>query len=165
LAAAQAGLAQALAAQAKLTQAPRDAQSAAAAAGVAQAQAALELAQISREHAEIRARFDGVVAQVNVDPGDPSTTVGQPAVKVVDTSSLHLDAQISDIDIGQVALGQAATVRADAQPGKIYNGKVSYIAPTATTVGTIRTYLVRIALEQQAGLLAGMSARVDLAAK
>ena len=165
LAAAQAGLAQALAAQAKLTQAPRDAQSAAAAAGVAQAQAALELAQISREHAEIRAPFDGVVAQVNVDPGDPSTTVGQPAVKVVDTSSLHLDAQISDIDIGQVALGQAATVRADAQPGKIYNGKVSYIAPTATTVGTIRTYLVRIALEQQAGLLAGMSARVDLAAK
>jgi HlyD family secretion protein len=165
LAAAQAGLAQAQAAQAKLTQAPRDAQSAAAAAGVAQAQAALELAQITREHAEIRAPFDGVVAQVNVDPGDPSTTVGQPAVKLVDVSELHLDAQISDIDIGQVALGQAATVRADAQPDKVYHGKVSYIAPTATTVGTIRTYLVRVALDQHDGLLAGMSARVDLTTK
>jgi len=165
LASAQAGLAQAQAAQAKLTQAPRDAQSAAAAAGVAQAQAALELAQITREHAEIRAPFDGVVAQVNVDPGDPSTTVGQPAVKVVDISALHLDAQISDTDIGQVAVGQAATVRADAQPGTVYNGKVSYIAPTATTIGTIRTYLVRITLDQQAGLLPGMSARVDLATK
>lgn len=165
LAAAQAGLAQAQAAQAKLTQAPRDAQSAAAAAGVAQAQAALELAQITREHAEIRAPFDGVVAQVNVDPGDPSTTVGQPAIKVVDISTLHLDAQISDIDIGKVTVGQAATVRADSQPDKKYTGKVSYIAPTATTVGTIRTYLVRVTLDQHEGLLAGMSARVDLSTK
>jgi HlyD family secretion protein len=165
LTAAQAGLAQALAAQAKLTQAPRDAQSAAAAAGVAQAQAALELAQITREHAEIRAPFDGVVAQVNVDPGDPSTTVGAPAIKVVDVSALHLDAQISDIDIGKVTVGQAAEVRADARPDTVYKGKVSYIAPTATTSGSIRTYLVRVTLDDQAGLLAGMSARVDLTAK
>jgi HlyD family secretion protein len=165
LAAAQAGLAQAQAAQAKLTQAPRDAQTAAAQAGVAQAQAALELAQITLEHAEIRAPFDGVVAQVNVDPGDPSTTVGQPAIKVVDISALHLDAQISDIDIGKVTVGQAAEVRADARPDTVYKGKVSYIAPTATTNGSIRTYLVRVTLDQQDGLLAGMSARVDLTAK
>ena len=165
LTAAQAGLAQALAAQAKLTQAPRDAQTAAAAAGVAQAQAALELAQITREHAEIRAPFDGVVAQVNVDPGDPSTTAGLPAIKVVDVSALHLDAQISDIDIGQVTVGQAAEVRADARPETVYKGKVSYIAPTATTTGAIRTYLVRVTLDEQKGLLAGMSARVDLTAK
>ena len=165
LSAAQAALAQALAAQARLTQAPLDAQTAAAAAGVAQAQAALELAQITREHAEIRAPFDGVVAQVNVDPGDPSTTVGQPAIKVVDISALHLDAQISDIDIGQVTVGQATEVRADARPDTVYKGKVSYIAPTATTSGSIRTYLVRVTLDNQAGLLAGMSARVDLTAK
>jgi HlyD family secretion protein len=165
LAAAQAGLAQAQAAQAKLTQAPRDAQTAAAAAAVAQAQAAVELAQITRERAEIHAPFDGVVAQVNVDPGDPSTTTGQPAIKVVDVSALHLDAQISDIDIGQVSIGQAAEVRADAQPGKVYKGKVSYIAPTSTTSGTIRSYLVRVSLDQHDGLLAGMSARVDLITK
>ncbi|MEO7910445.1 MAG: efflux RND transporter periplasmic adaptor subunit [Roseiflexaceae bacterium] len=165
LASAQAALAQALAAQARLTQAPLDSQSAAAAAGVAQAQAGLELAQITREHAELRAPFDGVVAQVNVDPGDPSTTVGQPAIKVVDVSALHLDAQISDIDIGQVTVGQAAEVRADARPDAVYKGKVSYIAPTSTTSGSIRTYLVRVTLDEQEGLLAGMSARVDLTAK
>jgi HlyD family secretion protein len=165
LAAAQAGLAQALAAQAKLTQAPRDAQTAAAEAGVAQAQAALELAQITLEHAQIRAPFDGVVAQVNVDPGDPSTTVGAPAIKMVDISALHLDAQISDIDIGKVTVGQAAEVRADARPDTVYKGKVSYIAPTATTSGSIRSYLVRVTLDDQTGLLAGMSARVDLTAK
>ena len=165
LAAAQSGLAQAQAAQAKLTAAPRDAQKAAAAAGVAQAQAALELARINREHAELRAPFDGVIAAVNVDPGDPSATGQQPAIKVVNVSSLHVDAQISDVDIVQVSVGQAVEVRADAAPDKVYQGKISYIAPTATTVGTIRTYLVRVTLDDPQGLRAGMSARVDIKTK
>jgi HlyD family secretion protein len=165
MAQAQAGLAQAVATQAKLTAAPRDSQKAAAQAAIAQAQAALELAQIQREHAELRAPFDGVVAQVNIDPGDSSVTTGKPAIKMVDVHALHLDAQISDIDIGQVQLGQVAQVRADAVPEKVFTGKVSYIAPTATTTGTIRTYLVRVTLDKQDGLLAGMSARVDFTSK
>lgn len=165
LAAAQSGLAQAQAAQARLTAAPRDAQKAAAAAGVAQAQAALELAQINREHAEIRAPFDGIVAEVNIDPGDPSTVVGQPAIKVVDVSTLHVDARITDVDISRVAVGQPAEVRADAMPDKVYKGKVTYVSPAATTVGTIRTYLVRVALDDIEGLRAGMSARVDILSK
>lgn len=165
LAAAQAALAQAQAAQARLTAAPRDAQKAAAAAGIAQAQAALELAQINREHAEIRAPFDGIVAAVNIDPGDPSTVVGQPAIKLVDVSSLHIDAQIADVDIAKVAVGQAVEVRADAMADKVYKGKVSYVSPTASAIGTIRTYLVRVTIDDQEGLRAGMSARVDILTK
>ena len=162
LAAAQAALAQAQAAQSRLTAAPRDAQKAAAAAGVAQAEAALELAQINREHAEIRAPFDGIVAAVNIDPGDPSTVVGQPAIQVVDVSALHIDARITDVDIAKVAVGQAAEVRADAMPEAIYKGKVSFVSPTATTLGTIRTYLVRITLDDQEGLRSGMSVRAEI---
>jgi HlyD family secretion protein len=165
LAQAQAGVVQAQAAKAKLTEEPREAQKSAAQAAIAQAQAALELAQISREQAEIRAPFDGVVAEVNVDPGDPSTVVGKPAIKFVDVSKLHVDAQISDVDISKVHVGQAVEVRADAVPDAVYQGKVSYIAPVATTTGTIRTYLVRVTLDKQDGLLAGMSARVDIKTK
>jgi HlyD family secretion protein len=162
LAAAQSGLAQAQAAQSRLTAPPRDAQKAATVAGIAGAQASLELARINREHAELRAPFDGIVAAVNIDPGDPSATGALPAIKVVDVGTLHLDAQISDIDIAKISVGQAAEVRADAMPEKVYKGKVSFIAPTATTVGTIRTYLVRVTIDDQEGLRAGMSARVDI---
>jgi HlyD family secretion protein len=162
LAQAQAALAQAQAGQARLNPNPTNAQKAATAAGIAQAEAALELARINREHAELIAPFDGIVADVNIDPGDPSATGGQPAIKVVDVSSLHLDAQISDIDIAKVRVGQDAEVRLDALPEKVYAGKISFIAPTATTVGTIRTYLVRVTIEDQEGLRAGMSARVDI---
>ncbi len=162
LTAAQAGVAQAQAALARTKPDPTNAQQAQAAAGVAQAQAALELAKINRERAELRAPFDGVIATVSIDPGDPSATGAQPAVRIVDISKLEVDVQISDVDIARVQEGQKAEVRADALPDTVYTGKVSYIAPTATASGTLRTYLVRVQLDSQEKLRAGMSVRVDL---
>jgi HlyD family secretion protein len=163
LAAAQAGVAQAQAAQARILPDPSDAQKAIASSGVAQAEAGLELAKLNREHAEIRAPFDGIVAELNIDPGDPSATGGDPAIRLVDVSTLRLEVQISDVDIGRVSVGQQASIIVDSVPDKVYTGKVTYIAPTATAIGTLRTYLIRIAIDDQTGLRAGMSARVDLA--
>jgi HlyD family secretion protein len=165
VAAAQAGVAQAQAAQARILPDPSDAQKAIASSGVAQAEAGLELAKLNREHAEIRAPFDGIVAKLNIDPGDPSATGSEPAIQLVDISKLRLEVQISDVDIGRVSVGQQAKISVDSVPDKAYTGKVSYIAPTATAVGTLRTYLVRIDLDDQTGLRAGMSARVDLSTK
>jgi HlyD family secretion protein len=162
VAAAQAAVAQARAAQQRLEPNPRDSQKAQASAGIAQAQSALELARINRERAELRAPFDGVVAAVNVDPGDPSSSGNQPAIQVVDVSSLHVDVQISDVDIGKIKTGQAAEVRVDAIPETVFKGRIGYIAPTATSVGAIRTFLVRIELDDIQGLRAGMSAQVTI---
>jgi HlyD family secretion protein len=163
VAAAQAGVAQAQAAQARILPDPSDAQKAIASSGIAQAEAGLELARLNREHAEIRAPFDGIVAELNIDPGDPSATGAGPAIRLVDVSKLRLEVQISDVDIGRVSEGQQATISVDSVPDKVYTGKVTYIAPTATAVGTLRTYLIRIAIDDQTDLRAGMSARVDLA--
>jgi HlyD family secretion protein len=165
VAAAQAGIAQARAAQARLQPEPTDAQKAIAGSGIAQAQASLELARLNREHAEIRAPFDGIVAAVNIDPGDPSATGSQPAIQLVDVSKLRVEVQISDVDVGRVKVGQATQIHLDSIPDTVFTGKVSYIAPTATSVGTLRTYLVRVDLDTQEGLRAGMSARVDFNAE
>src|SRR6185503_16434506 len=91
VAAAQAGIAQARAAQVRLQPDPTDAQKAVASSGIAQAEAALELAKLNREHAELHAPFDGIVAQLNIDPGDPSATGSQPAIRVVDISKLRVE--------------------------------------------------------------------------
>jgi HlyD family secretion protein len=166
LKAAEAALAAARAGQSRLTQAPRDSQRASAAAGIAQAEAALELAKINRERAELRAPFDAVVASVNIDPGDPSTTTPPgPVMRLVDVSRLRVEVQISDTDIARVAFGQQAIVLVDALPEKTFRGKVSFIAPAATGTGTVRTYKVRIDLDNQDGLRAGMSVRVEIGAQ
>ena len=78
-------------------------------------------------------------------------------------SQLKIDSSISDLDIVKVKLGQQVQVYADALPGKPFSGKVSYIAPTATLTGNVRTFLVRITLDPQQELRAGMSVRVQIA--
>jgi HlyD family secretion protein len=102
------------------------------------------------------------VAAINIDPGDPSSTAGQSPMRLIDTSTLHVDVNISDVDIGRVAQGQPARIVAEAALGKEFTGKVSYIAPAATISGNIRTYLVRIVLDDPAGLRSGMSVRATL---
>jgi HlyD family secretion protein len=161
VAAAQAGIAAAQAEYARLFQEPSAAQQAVANAGIAQAQAAVEITRLNREDAQLRAPFDGVVTQVNVDPGDPGMG-GEPAIVLVDTSNLHIDVDISDVDITRVRLDQPAQVYVEGVAGRTLTGRVSYIAPAATIQGSIRTYLVRVILDEADGLRPGMSARVEL---
>ena len=165
VAAAQAALDLARANRARLNPDPRPSQQNLAAAGAAQAQAALDRAKLNREYAELRAPFDGIAAVVNIDPGDPSAVPGKPAITLVDISRLRVEVQISDVDIARVAVGEQARVELDGLPDKPYTGTVSYIAPTPTVAGNIRTYLVRVLLDNPAGLRVGMSARVELPAR
>jgi multidrug resistance efflux pump len=140
-----------------------DAALAAAEANVAQARAALAQAQLSRAYAEIHAPYAGQIAQVNVDPFDASTTVGQGAIRMLDLSTLRVEVPISDVDSARVQLGQAAQVQADALD-QVYTGRVSYIAPEATASGATRSYLVRLDLDPQHDLRPGMQVTVAIAA-
>ncbi|NJM07557.1 efflux RND transporter periplasmic adaptor subunit [Candidatus Gracilibacteria bacterium] len=106
--------------------------------------------------------FAGIIAIVNVDPGDPANTNGRPAIQVVDIGQLRVEANISDADIVRVREGQSVQVRVDALPNEVFNGTVSYVAPTATVNGTIRTYKIRVDLETQDKLRAGMNVRVTI---
>lgn len=161
LAGAEAALAQAQANRAKLSADPRESQAAQAEAAVAQAEAALELARINRERAELRAPFDGIVATVNVDPGDPSTVQNGPAIRVVNVSDLRIEVQISDTDVARIAVGDTADIVADAIPDQTFEGTVSFISPVPVVSGTIRSYKVRIDPKDAADLRAGMSVRVE----
>ena len=131
-------------------------------AGVAQAEAALTLAKLNRERAEIRAPFDGIMAFIDVNPGDAANPAGRPVVRIVDTTSLRVEVQISDADIANVSLDQRVTVSVDALAGQQFEGTVTFIAPIANVVGNVRSYTVHIALDDATNLRAGMSARVNL---
>lgn len=131
-------------------------------AGVAQAEAALTLAKLNRERAEIRAPFDGVVALVDVNSGDAANPAGRPVIRVVDTTSLRVEAQISDADIAKVVLDQRVTVNVDALAGQQFEGTVTFIAPIANVVGNVRSYTIHVVLDDVTNLRAGMSARVNL---
>ncbi|HMQ35247.1 MAG TPA: HlyD family efflux transporter periplasmic adaptor subunit, partial [Chloroflexaceae bacterium] len=127
------------------------------------AEAGVESARLNLEKGTLRAPFGGVVAQVNVDVGDLAGGAAQlPAIQIVDTSELRVEVNVSDTDVARIREGMPARVTVDALPGTSFDGTVTYIAPTATNVGNVRTFAVRITLDQQEALRAGMSARVAI---
>lgn len=163
LAGAQAGV---QAAQANLARTIADPTAATLSGALAQVRAAevgVEAARLNLDKATLIAPFAGIVSIVGLDVGDSvSGAPGQPAVQVVDVSELRVTVAIADTDVARVREGQRADVFVDALAGAPFSGIVTYIAPTATVAGTIRTFEVRITLEEQEGLRAGMSARVSI---
>ncbi|NTW03397.1 MAG: efflux RND transporter periplasmic adaptor subunit, partial [Oscillochloris sp.] len=74
----------------------------------------------------------------------------------------YAEVDVSDVDIASVAVGQPVQLRVESLPATEFSGKVAYIAPTATVSSNVRSYLVRVSIDDQAGLLAGMRVRATI---
>ena len=129
---------------------------------VDQAQAALELARHNLSGAQIAAPFDGVVAAVNLNFGEPAAGA-IPAIVLADVSQFYLDVSVDEVDVSRVAAGQAVTVTVDALPNALLGGVVERIAPAATSTAGGVSYRVRLALEASVEpLRGGMTATADI---
>jgi HlyD family secretion protein len=153
--------AQVLQAQAILSQtlaAPPSAQVDQANLAIDQAATALDRARLRLTRAEVTAPYDGVVSAVNVKAGEPAPA-DRPAFVVLDPARYHLDVTVDEVDVAQLAVGQAVSVTVEALPGLLLGGHVDQLAPTATIQGGLVNYSVRLVLEPtEAPLRAGMSA-------
>jgi HlyD family secretion protein len=98
---------------------------------VERAQAALEQAELALERATLHAPFDGTIAKVNVSAGEMAP-VGLPAITLLDASGLQVAIRVDELDVGQLAVGQAAQVTLEAIPDATLEGTVKSIAPGAT---------------------------------
>lgn len=159
---AQAGVDLAKANRERLNPDPTESQLAQVEAGIIEAESSLELSRLNREYAELRAPFNGIIADVDISRGDPAMSGRDYAVQIVDMDDMYIEVDISDVDISKVRLGQNALVSADALPGEVFTGKVNYIAPMATVSGNVRSYTVHIKLDNLKGLRPGMSVRVEI---
>lgn len=94
------------------------------------AQLDLQAAHTRLEHCTVTAPFAGTVLQVNVREGE--TSYGEKVIRLADLSVLEAVAHVDELDIGQLELGQEATIRLDAFPGQVLSGNVARITPGAT---------------------------------
>ncbi len=141
---------------------PTEAELAAAEANVKQAQAAMDAALLALAKATLVAPFDGVVARVNVEPGE---FVGpqMPVILLVDDSQFTIEADVDEADIGMVEVGQEAQITLDAFPGRGLVGRVAVIAPSATLDMGVVSYRVTIEIgPTDLPLRGGMTANVEI---
>ncbi|WON73683.1 efflux RND transporter periplasmic adaptor subunit [Nitrosospira sp. Is2] len=86
---------------------------------------------------------------------------GEILYQIADLSSVWMLADVFEQDLALVRKGQAATIRVDAYPDQLFNGKVTYIYPTVNPA--TRTAKVRIELPNGQRLLKpDMYGRVEI---
>lgn len=136
----------------------------AAEANVKAAMAALKSADVSLEYSFIRAPFDGVVLTKNADIGDIITPIGAAAnakaavVTIADMSSLQVEVDVSESNLGIVKKGQPCEIQLDAIPDSRFRGIVHMIVPTADR--SKATVLVKIRfIDSDPRILPEMSAK------
>ena len=91
-----------------------------------------EIADAERDlaYTEIRAAFDGVVAE---RPAEQDRTVGlnTELITIVDLSSMEVDAGVPTSRIPMVRIGQPVALNIEGFPGRTFSGEVTRISPTA----------------------------------
>jgi len=106
---------------------------------LSQAKAQLQYAQEQLAKTVIRAPLDGIVTSLNVKVGEsviPGTTniPGSTLMTIGDPSELLAEVYVDEADIANVAVGETAEVTSTSYPGKSLTGKVTFVAPAATTM-------------------------------
>ncbi len=130
---------------------------------VAQAEMALAQAQSALEKAELRAPFPGTIGEIRMSEGE-IVSAGVPLLTLGALDHLRVEtSDLNEIDIPLVKVGQEVKVEFEALPERAIHGRVTQIAPMASLEegGTNYTVIIELA-EQDPDLRWGMTAFVDI---
>ena len=133
---------------------------------VSQAIAALEQAKVDLDRTVIRSPINGVVISRSVDIGQTvAASLQAPTLFTIahDLTKMQVDTNVSEADIGNVAIDQPATFTVDAFPNQMFQGNVREIRQAPIIVQTVVNYNTVIAVDNPAlQLRPGMTATVSI---
>jgi HlyD family secretion protein len=148
------------------------AQYASASSAVEQARASLKQAQEDLAKTVIYSPIDGIVTQLNAEVGErvvgTSQMAGTVIMVVADLSKMEARADISEVDVVHVSIGDTAILSVDALPEKKFKGFVYEISNAAKTKGLgtqeeVVNFEVKIKiLDKETALRPGMSVTADI---
>ena len=134
-----------------------------------QAETALERARERLEDTVITAPVGGVILQKYVESGQiiasgvSNVGGGTPIADIADMSNVYIEAGVDEIDIGKIAVGQKAAIRAEAYPEHRYEGEVVRIAPEARVEQNVTLFDVVIEVANtDVNLKSGMNTTVEI---
>ncbi len=131
----------------------------------------VQLAQTNLDRTTLTAPFDGVVAEINGEPGEivtpsPPGIPTPPAVEIIDPDCLYASAPIDEVDAPQVETCLPARITLDAFPERAFSGQVQRIAPyVLDREKQARTVEVEVFFNDPAdssALLPGYSADIEI---
>ncbi|MGD2182092.1 efflux RND transporter periplasmic adaptor subunit [Lusitaniella coriacea] len=112
-----------------------------------------------RSYALLASPITGVVLQRTTEPGNLVQPGGE-VLKLGDFSQVKVNIPVSEKVLSEIAVGQPATVRLDAFPDEVLQGRISRISPAADA--TTRQVPVEVIIANPDGKIgSGLLARVE----
>ena len=107
----------------------------------------------------VAAENAGVVAMVTVMPGQ-QVWKGQQLARIYHTGELEIVAQVDEIDLGSLKVGDAIPCTLDMNESNVFTGVVTEISALGTSIQNAAYYTVRLSIDVKAPL--GASASIYL---
>jgi len=128
--------------------------------GLSSAIVALKQAELNLKRTAVRSPFDGVIANLQVSPGE-TITAGQTVLRVVNLQSLYLKGYALESEIQNLRKGTNVRIRFDSFPETFYYGEIESISPEVDE--TRKTITVYVKVDNKDNLfLPGMHANIDV---
>lgn len=119
------------------------------------------------DKAVITAPFDGLVARVPAREGEVLTAANyatRTIMAVINPGWMELEAEVDEIDVPSVELGQEGIISVDALPSLELRGEVTFISPLSRQESGLVLYRIKVRFGVPEGSLLreGMTATVDI---
>jgi HlyD family secretion protein len=135
----------------------------------AAAQAALERSEENLRYTTIRSPIKGIVLTRDREVGDAVSSIlnlGAAATLIMtlgDVSSVYVEGQVDEADVGRIRLGLPVRTRLESFPGETFTGTVTRIAPMGRQRDNVTTFDVRVSIANpQAKLRVNMTANAEI---
>jgi HlyD family secretion protein len=136
---------------------------------VMQSQASLKQLEEELSYTTIVAPMDGVILSRDVEIGDAVSSIlvlGSTATLVMtegDTSEVYVQGKVDEADIAHVYMGQPARIKVESFRDRLFQGKVTKIAPMGVEKDNVTTFEVRVSINNPGGeLKANMTANAEI---
>jgi len=139
---------------------------AAAKAQITQSSAQYQNSLVNLNYTKIISPVDGVVIARKIDLGQPVAASFQaPELFTIaqDLEKMQIEVSVSEADIGKVKEGQEVIYTLDGYPNSVFDGKVTQVRISPTTVSNVVTYSVIVKVDNEdLKLKPGMTANVSI---
>jgi HlyD family secretion protein len=136
---------------------------------VMQSKASLSQYEEQLGYTTIVAPMDGVILSRDVEMGDAVSSIlvlGSTATLVMtegDTTQVYVQGKVDEADIAHVYMGQPARIKVESFRDRVFNGKVTKIAPLGVEKDNVTTFEVRVSIDNPGGeLKANMTANAEI---
>lgn len=115
---------------------------------VKQAEAQVQSIEVQISKSTILSPISGTVTRQDAKLGQIAAP-NVPIVSVISERSLEIEANVPEIDVGRVAIGNPVRITIDAFPGETFMGKILQVDPGETIIDGVVNFKVTVAFDVQ----------------